>query len=128
MRISIKRYKLFNKKINFWRWQVQWLKRKQTSRVQQQISPGKKKVSVNLKIGKLKSSAMWNKKKNNKEIWTELKGYMRHYQGHQYMYHGSPRRKRQRERNTKNISRNDVVFVKNYQESEMINYRMEEGI
>ena len=53
---------------------------------------------------------------------------MRHYQGHQYMYHGSPRRKRQRERNTKNISRNDVVFVKNYQESEMINYRMEEGI
>ena len=43
MRISIKRYKLFNKKINFWRWQVQWLKRKQTSRVRQQISPGKRK-------------------------------------------------------------------------------------
>ena len=36
-------------------------------------------------MGKLKSSAMWNKRKNNKEIRTEPKGYMRHYQGQQYI-------------------------------------------
>lgn len=54
---------------------------------------------------------------------------MRYYQGHKYMYHGSPRRKRQRERNTKNISINGVFFVKqHYRESEMTNYRIQESI
>ena len=61
-----------------------------------------KKRSVNLKIGQLESSNMGNKKKKSEEIWTELRGCVGHNQG-EFMLYGSPRRRRQRGRDRKNI-------------------------